>query len=58
MGDEKRMRNWLRGMPVVRGHSLKWRNFLWQTLYIQEVTFLHQMTEACGMESKERGERA
>lgn len=45
MGEEKRMRNWLRGMPVVRGYNPKCQTFQAKTLYMQEAAFLHQMKE-------------
>lgn len=57
MGDEKLMRNWLRGMPVVRGCNLKWLTFSGRMLYMQKMRFLHQMTQASSTERKEKGER-
>jgi|GEM_PF-5939621 hypothetical protein len=45
MGDEKRMRNWLRGMPVVRGYNPKCLTFQAKTLYMQKEAFLHHITE-------------
>src|SRR5208283_3810940 len=54
MSDEKRMRNWLRGMPVVHGHSLKWANFMADVVYARSDI---SASNDRGMRYREDGKR-